>query len=265
MTARIVIVCAFLLFALPAPPDLPALPAPPAQQSSQGGRLFPPQDLSLLEAPDREDWQKPDLIMDELQIADGSRVADLGAGGGWFTIRLARRVGPNGVVFAEDVQPLMLEAATRRVERERLRNVVPVLGMATDPRLPATGELDAVLIVGAFHEMDDTAHPEKIRTLLNHVIRALKPQGRLGVVDFLPGDGGPGPNREERADPETVIRTVADVGLVLQKRETIPPFMYLLVFGRHTATAAERAPLYGLRASFSKEPHAARSTKNVER
>ena len=221
---------------------LPASPAPsaPEQQPRPSGRLFPPQDLSLLEAPDREDWQKPDLIMDELQIADGSRVADLGAGGGWFTIRLARRVGPNGVVYAEDIQPLMLEATTRRVERERLRNVVPVLGTATDPRLPATGELDGVLIVGAFHEMDDPAHPEVIRTLLNHVIQSLKPQGRLGVVDFLPGDGGPGPNREERADPETVIRTVADVGLTLQKRETIPPFMYLLVFGRHAAAAGER-------------------------
>jgi ubiquinone/menaquinone biosynthesis C-methylase UbiE len=178
--------------------------------------------------------------MDELQIADGSRVADLGAGGGWFTIRLARRVGPNGVVFAEDIQPLMLEATTRRVERERLRNVVPVLGTTTDPRLPATGELDAVLIVGAFHEMDDSAHPEVIRTLLGHVLRSLKLQGRLGIVDFLPGDGGPGPSRAERADPATIIKTAADVGFVLRKRETIPPFMYLLVFGREAAGAAER-------------------------
>lgn len=255
---RVVVATAVLLLSLP--------PAPALQGQQGGGKLFPPQDLSLLEAPDREAWQKPDLIMDELQIADGSRVADLGAGGGWFTIRLARRVGPNGVVFAEDIQPLMLEATTRRVERERLRNVVPVLGTQTDPRLPATGELDAVLIVGAFHEMDNPAQPEQIRTLLNRVLRALKPQGRLGVVDFLPGNGGPGPNREERADPETVIKTVADVGLTLQKRETIPPFMYLLVFGRRTTNAGDpRAPFYVLRAPFSSEPHAAQSTKNAER
>ena len=238
MTGVVIAMSFVFLFFIPAFPGPPAFPALLAAQ--QGGRLFPPQDLSLLEAPDREDWQKPDLIMDELQIADGSRVADLGAGGGWFTIRLARRVGPNGVVFAEDIQELMLEATTRRVERERLRNVVPVLGTQSDPRLPATGQLDAVLIVGAFHEMDDTTRPEQIRTLLQHVLRALKPQGRLGVVDFLPGNGGPGPNREERADPETVIKTVADVGLTLQKRETIPPFMYLLVFGRPTAAPGER-------------------------
>jgi ubiquinone/menaquinone biosynthesis C-methylase UbiE len=202
------------------------------QSQRPSGRLFPPQDLSLLEAPDREDWQKPDLIMDELQIADGSRVADLGAGGGWFTIRLARRVGPNGIVYAQDIQPLMIEATTRRVEREGLRNVVAVLGTATDPKLPPTGDLDAVLIVGAFHEMDDPARPEVILTLLNHVARALKPQGRLGVVDFLPGGGGPGPEKGERVEPDAVIKAVAGAGLKLQRRETIPPFMFLLVFGR---------------------------------
>ena len=67
-------------------------------------RLFPPEDLGLLEAPDRDAWQKPEQIMDALGIADGSAVADIGAGGGWFTLRLARRVGPNGLVYAQDIQ-----------------------------------------------------------------------------------------------------------------------------------------------------------------
>src|SRR5688572_13134974 len=83
------------------------------QNRGKGGRLFDTRDLGLLEAPDRDDWQKPDLIMDELQIAEGSRAADIGTGGGWFSIRLARRVGPNGVVYAEDIQPLMIEATLR--------------------------------------------------------------------------------------------------------------------------------------------------------
>ena len=86
------------------------------QQGAQKPRLFPPQDLGLLEAPDRDDWNKPDLIMDALGIADGAVVADLGAGGGWFTVRLARRVGPNGVVYAQDIQPQMIEAINRRVQ-----------------------------------------------------------------------------------------------------------------------------------------------------
>src|SRR5215470_11458525 len=108
----------------------------PLAQAKRPPRLFPALDLGLLESPDREQWQKPDLIMDALSIADGSTVADLGAGGGWFTIRLARRVGPNGRVFAEDIQRSMIEAIQRRVARENLANVIAVLGTATDPHLP---------------------------------------------------------------------------------------------------------------------------------
>src|SRR5262245_24999795 len=70
--------------------------------------LFSPEDLGMLESPDRVEWQQPERIMDALQIADGSKVADVGAGGGWFTVQLARRVGPNGKVYAEDIQPQML-------------------------------------------------------------------------------------------------------------------------------------------------------------
>src|SRR5688572_6403792 len=76
-----------------------------AQARQQHTRLFPPENLGLLEPPDRDAWQHPDRIMDELQIAEGSVVADLGAGSGWFTTRLAARVGPNGTVYAEDIQP----------------------------------------------------------------------------------------------------------------------------------------------------------------
>ena len=74
-------------------------------------RLFEPEDLGLLEPPDREAWQKPDQVMDAVHIAEGTTVADIGAGGGWFTMRLARRVGPNGRVYANDVQRLMIEKA----------------------------------------------------------------------------------------------------------------------------------------------------------
>ena len=84
------------------------------QQGGHVGRLFPPSDLGLLDAPDRDLWQRPDLIMDAMGIADASVVADIGAGSGWFTIRLARRVGPQGVVYAEDVQQEMITALSRR-------------------------------------------------------------------------------------------------------------------------------------------------------
>jgi ubiquinone/menaquinone biosynthesis C-methylase UbiE len=189
------------------------------------GRLFPPQDLGLLEGPDRDAWQRPDEVMDALGIADGSAVADLGAGGGWFTIRLARRVGPNGVVFAEDVQPEMIEAITRRVEREGLTNVKPILGAPTDPRLPEAA-LDAVLVVGVYHEVEDPV------ALLRNIARALKPRGRLGIIDFTKEGFGPGPPIEERVEPERVIKDADAAGLTLLGQERFLRYQYLLVFGR---------------------------------
>ena len=162
--------------------------------------------------------------MDALLIAEGSIVAEIGAAGGWFTMKLARRVEPNGLVYAEDIQPEMIEAVRRRAQRENLTNVRPILGSPRDPRLPVG--LDAVLIVEVFHEMDDPVE------LLKKVARSLKPQGRVGVVDFAPGAGGPGPAPEERVAPETEIRAAEAAGLQLIKREDVPPFMFLLVFGR---------------------------------
>jgi ubiquinone/menaquinone biosynthesis C-methylase UbiE len=208
-------------------------PSTPATRGQHGTRLFPPQDLGLLEAPDRDEWQKPHLILDALGIAEASVVADFGAGAGWFTVRLARRVGPNGRVYAQDVQQEMLAAISRRVAREGLANVVSVLGRAKDPMLP-TGALDAVLTVDVLHEIDDRV------TLLAGLARALKPHGRLGVVDFLPGGGGPGPEAAERVGPDVIEAEAARAGLVLRRRETFLPFQYFLIFGR--AEPAARAP-----------------------
>jgi SAM-dependent methyltransferase len=204
---------------------LPVRPAPPAPQT----RLFQTVDLGLLEAPDRDDWQKPDQIMDTLRIAEGSTVGDLGAGSGWFTIRLARRVGPNGIVYAEDIQEPMVDFIGFRARRENMPWVRPLLGSATDPRLP--GGIDAILIVDTYHEVEDPV------TFLRNAAKSLKPQGLIGIVDFLPGGGGPGPAPEERADPRAVVQAAKAAGLRLVKREDIPPFVFLLVFERATTAS----------------------------
>jgi predicted methyltransferase len=221
------------------PRDLPDLPdqAPAKPATSAKPKLFEPQDLGLLEGPDREDWQKPDLIMDALRIAEGSVVADLGAGGGWFSVRLARRVGPRGRVYAEDIQPQMLDAIKGRVERENLSNIVTVMGTADDPRLPPG--VDAALIVGSFHEMqfDEAGKRREPVALLQNIARSLKPGGRLGVVDFLPGGGGPGPDADQRVDPDSVIRAAAAAGLTFISRDDVPPFEYLLIFRRSSGRA----------------------------
>jgi predicted methyltransferase len=196
-----------------------------SSQSQSHGRLFPPSDLGLLEAPDRDLWQRPDQVMDAMGIADASVVADIGAGSGWFTIRLARRVGPQGLVYAEDVQTEMINAITRRVQRENLTNVKAVRGENSDPRLPA-GSLDAVLVVDAYHEVEDRV------TMLTNLARALKPQGRIGVVDFKLDGTGPGPSIDERVSPDVVVKDAAKAGLRLVRQEPFLPYQYFLIFGK---------------------------------
>jgi predicted methyltransferase len=203
--------------------------SPVGQERTRHGRLFPPADLGLLEGPDRDAWQQTGRIMDALGIADGAVVADIGAGGGWFTVRLARRVGPNGIVYAEDVQRQMIDAIDRRVQRENFANVRTVLGRDDDPRLPRAA-LDAVLIVDAYHEVQDRV------SLLRNIGTSLKGGGRLGIVDFKSDGGGPGPPLDERIDPAMVIRDAESAGLRLLAHETFLPYQYLLVFGKQQSS-----------------------------
>jgi SAM-dependent methyltransferase len=214
--------------------------APP---KGQHGRLFPPQDLGLLEAPDRDEWQRPQQILDAMGIADAAVVADIGAGSGWFTVRLARRVGPNGRVYAQDVQPEMLAAITRRVQREGLANVRPVLGRGSDPHLPDGVGLDGVLVVGVVHEIEDRV------TLFRNLGQALKPSGRLGVVDFRPGDSGPGPDAADRVAAEVIEAEATRAGLRLLRAESFLPFQYFLIFGRDDPPATPAASAGRTRAS----------------
>ena len=196
-----------------------------AQTARPRGRLLAPLDLGVLESAGREQWNKPEQIMDALKIADGSIVAEIGAGGGWFTVRLAHRVNQNGIVYAEDIQPEMIEAVRRRAQRENLGNVVrTVLGTTRNSRLPHG--LDAILINGAYHEMQNPV------AVLKDAAESLKPQGRLGIVEFSPGAGGPGPEPEQRVDQETVVRGATSAGLQIISRETIPPFMFMVVLGK---------------------------------
>jgi ubiquinone/menaquinone biosynthesis C-methylase UbiE len=123
----------------------------------------------------RDGWQKVPEIFAAMSIGPGSRVADIGAGAGYFTVRLARAVGSAGRVFAVDVNPEAVRALQARVEKEGLRNVEVVIGAPADPRLP--GSLDAALIVNTYHEIVD---PQK---MLDHIRQALKLTGRLVIVE----------------------------------------------------------------------------------
>ena len=163
--------------------------------------------------------------MDAMGIADASVVGDIGAGSGWFTIRLARRVGPRGLVYAEDVQKEMINATVRRVGREGFNNVKPVLGSKSDPHLTAAS-LDAVLLVDAYHEVEDRV------SMLANLAKALKPAGRLGIIDFRLDGTGPGPDPDERVSPDVVVNDATKAGLRLIRQEPFLPYQYFLIFGK---------------------------------
>jgi ubiquinone/menaquinone biosynthesis C-methylase UbiE len=127
--------------------------------------------------PERAEEEQPDKAVALLGIAKGATVADIGAGNGYMTWRLAERVGPAGKVFANDIQPEMLAMLHRNMERRKLKNVETVLGALDDPRLPAN-TLDLVLLVDVYHEFGE---PQK---MLRKIREALKPDGRLALVEY---------------------------------------------------------------------------------
>ncbi len=203
----------------------------PSDRPAESGhaKLFPPTDLGLLEPPDRDVWQQPDLIMDALGVTEGSVVADIGAGAGWFTVRLGKRVGPAGLVYAQDVQRPVLDAIRRRTAKEHLRNVQTRLGMGDNPNLPANA-LDAILIVDVYPEIEDRV------TFLRRLGRSLKPSGRIGIVNYTPGDGGPGPvarlGEGQRVAQAVVEQDVVAAGLTPVPAAQFLPYQYLVIATR---------------------------------
>ena len=151
---------------------------------------------------DRELWQKVPEIFKAMEISEGSRVADVGAGSGFFTVRLARTVGPRGRVFAVDVNQDTVRQLQERIAREQLENVEVHAGTHADPRLP--GSLDAVLIVNAYHEM--AAH----QAVLDNIRQALKLEGRLVIVEPIALAREKTSRAEQHANHEIALEYVAD-------------------------------------------------------
>lgn len=133
-------------------------------------------DLAIFENPQREQSLQIARVMDVLKIKEGSDVADIGAGSGWFTVRAARRVGSNGTVYAVEINQDYLKHIEERAAREQLSNIRTVLGKEDDPLLPKQS-IDAVLLLKTYHEI-----AEPIR-LLKRTREALRPGALLGIID----------------------------------------------------------------------------------
>jgi ubiquinone/menaquinone biosynthesis C-methylase UbiE len=129
----------------------------------------------------RDAWQKVDEIFAALQVEEGDWIADVGAGSGFFSFRLSPRVGPSGKVIAQDIDAGVLAELRDEARREGIDNIETVVGATDDPRLPE-GSLDGVLIVNAYHEM------REYDAMLGGIKRALRPGGRLVIVDMPPAD-----------------------------------------------------------------------------
>jgi SAM-dependent methyltransferase len=133
-------------------------------------------DLSIFESPGREKRLQIDRVMDILGITAGKTVADIGAGSGWFTVRAARRVSSDGMVYAEDINPEAIHYIEARAQKEHLSNVKTILGKADDPLLPA-GSVDAVLLLKTYHEVAEPV------ALLRNLRASLRSGGKLGIID----------------------------------------------------------------------------------
>jgi len=182
-------------------------------------------------APRRPGWQKPERVLRALGLRRGQVVADVGAGPGFWTLRLARAVGPAGRVYAVDPEPVMLDALRARLGRTGVGNVTPVLGRGDDPHLPPAS-CDVALIVNAYHHFADGP------AFLRRLARALRRGGRLANIDFDKRETPVGPPVGHRVAREAFLRDARRAGLRLVAEHRFLPYQYFVVLRPGGARAA---------------------------
>ena len=172
---------------------------------------------------ERESEEAPDAALDAIGIGKGAVVADIGAGVGYFTWRLAERVGPRGKVYANDIQPAMLERLKKNMAVRGLTNVEPVLGAEDDPRLPA-GRMDLVLLVDVYHEFSQP------RKMLQRIRESLQRDGRLVLLEYRKEDPAVPIRPEHKMSTEEVKSEVEPEGFRLDKTLESLPRQHIRIF-----------------------------------
>jgi cyclopropane fatty-acyl-phospholipid synthase-like methyltransferase len=178
---------------------------------------------SVFDDPARDAWQRPDELVAALGLRPGMVVADLGAGTGYLSRRLAGAVGPDGTVLAVETEPNLVAYLRDRAEREGTPNVVPILASRDNPRLPR-GHVDVMLVLDTYHHLDDR------RTYLRALRRFLTPAGRVVVVDWQKRELPVGPPPEHKLAREQVVDEMQASGWTLVAEPDILPYQYVLVF-----------------------------------
>jgi ubiquinone/menaquinone biosynthesis C-methylase UbiE len=191
------------------------------------GRRFAPvmgyQGADWLERNEREDEEAPDVALNLLRIPKGASVADIGAGSGYITVKLAARVGSTGQVFANDVQPQMLEMLARKLSARHIRNVTLVQGSLDDPKLPAAS-VDLELMVDVYHEFSQP------QAMLRHLREALKPGGRLVLLEYRKEDPSIPIRLEHKMTVAEAKLEVESEGFTLSKVDETLPRQHILIF-----------------------------------
>lgn len=202
------------------------------QRHPISGRLIAPVmgvgGADWLERPERESEEAPSIAIQALKIQPGQVVADIGAGSGYYTVRLAQAVGPTGKVFATDIQPGMLDLLVRNVAKAKLGNVVPTLGTPDDPKLPP-GSLDLALMVDVYHEL---AAPQ---AFIRKLRAALKPNGRLVLLEFRKEDPRVPIRPEHKMSVAEVRQELEPEGFTLSAVLDVLPWQHILVLTRTDA------------------------------
>lgn len=178
--------------------------------------------IAALEDPKRDGYQKPREVMEALAIKPGEVIADIGAGSGYFTIRLAHHVGPTGRVYAVDVSPDMVRHLHTRVRDLGLMNVSPILAPPDDPLLPQ--QVERFLIVDVWHHVDNQPG------YLAKMKERLKPGGQVVMIDFQKRDLPVGPPLAMKISREDLVRQMEAHGFRVAKEHTFLPYQYFLVF-----------------------------------
>ena len=172
---------------------------------------------------EREAEEAPGAALDAIGLKKGDVVADIGAGVGYFTWRMAERVGPEGKVYANDIQPRMLEQLKKNVASRGLTNVVPVLGAEDDPKLPA-GKLDLELLVDVYHEF---SQPQK---MLARLREALKPSGRLVLLEYRKEDPSVPIKLAHKMTVQEVRAEIEPEGFRFETSLEMLPRQHILIF-----------------------------------
>jgi ubiquinone/menaquinone biosynthesis C-methylase UbiE len=173
--------------------------------------------------PEREQEEQPDLALDAIGIAEGSTAADIGAGAGYMTWRLAERVGPRGKVYGNDIQPQMLGLLKRNMLQRKLTNVEPVLGAIDDPKLPRNA-VDLVLLVDVYHEFSEP------QAMLRRIREALRKDGRLVLLEYRAEDPSVPIRPEHKMTVAQVKAELEPEGFRLQRVSEALPRQHILIF-----------------------------------